>query len=45
MEELIPTTSMEDTGTQNIIRQSSEISEETLKLFQNQINKLASMNV
>jgi hypothetical protein len=36
---------MEDIMEQDMISQSSEISDETLKLFQNQIDKLASMNI
>ena len=45
IDSLIPTASMEDIMEQDMISQSSEISDETLKLFQNQIDKLASMNI
>ena len=50
IDSLIPTGSIEDIMNQDImeediISQTSEFSDETLRLFQNQINKLASMNI
>jgi len=50
IDSLIPTGSIEDIMNQDIMKediisQTSEISDETLRLFQNQINKLASMNI